>query len=72
MAQHDIEANLPAHRVLNTDLSVVVKSDGRRLGELRISKGSIDWRPSKHQGIVKMRWERFADFMERYQAGELR
>lgn len=72
MPRHDIEAKLPAHRVVNTDLSVVIKSDGKTLGELRISKGTIDWRASKHQGAVTMRWETFARLMQRWHDGELR
>lgn len=72
MAKHDIEVGLPAHRVVNTDLSVVVKSNGKKLGELLISKGTIDWRPSKHQHSVSMRWETFARLMERLHNGELR
>ena len=65
MARHEIEATLPAHRVVNTDMSVLVKSDGKTLGELLISRGTIDWRPSKHHGKVTLRWETFARLMER-------
>jgi hypothetical protein len=71
MARHEIEANFPAHQVLNTDLSVVVTSDGRRLGELTISRGSIDWRPSKRHAAVQLRWEQFDRLMERWASGEL-
>jgi hypothetical protein len=71
MAKHDIEVDLPAQRVVNTDLHVVVKSDGRKLGELLISKGTIDWRPAKHHKPVSMRWETFARLMERWSAGSL-
>lgn len=49
-----------------------MKSDGKTLGELRMSKGTIDWRPSKHTGSVSMRWETFARLMERWHNGELR
>jgi hypothetical protein len=72
MPQHEIEATLPAHRVVNTDMSVTVKSDGKTLGELLISKGSIDWHPSKRRGKVTLQWEAFASLMERVYSGELR
>ena len=72
MPKHDIEVALPAHEVVNADLTVVVNSDGRRLGELRISKGSIDWRPSKTHSPVSMKGETFAAVMERWRRGELR
>jgi hypothetical protein len=64
MAQHEIEASLPAHRIVNTDVTVIIKSNGERLGDLLISKGSIDWRPAKHQISHRMSWEKFALFME--------
>jgi DNA mismatch repair ATPase MutL len=71
MAKHDIEATLPAHAVINTDISIKVKSDGKLQGELLVSKGSLDWRPAKHQYSVSMRWETFARLMERWHNGEL-
>jgi hypothetical protein len=58
--------------VVNTDLSVIVNSDGQRLGELLISKGSLDWRPARHQYSVKISWENFARLMERWHDGDLR
>jgi hypothetical protein len=64
MPRHEIEASLPAHRIVNTDVTVIVKSNGTKLGELLMSKGSIDWRPSKHQTSFRMSWERFARLME--------
>jgi hypothetical protein len=64
MPSHEIEASLPAHRIVNTDVTVIVKSDGAKLGELLISKGSIDWRPSKRQSSHRMTWEKFAQCME--------
>jgi hypothetical protein len=64
MARHDIEVELPARRILNTDLRVTVNSDGTRLGELRISRGTIDWRPANRQKPISMRWETFAKLVE--------
>ena len=64
MPRHEIEASLPAHRIVNTDVTVIVKSNGTKLGELLMSKGSIDWRPSKHQTSYRMTWEKFARLME--------
>lgn len=64
MAKHDIEVDVPARRIVNTDLTVVVKSDGTKLGELLISKGTVDWRPAKRQKPISMRWETFARLIE--------
>jgi hypothetical protein len=72
MSKHDIEASLPAHNVVNTDLNVVVRSDGKRLGELLISKGSIDWRPARRQSSISLTWEQFARLVERWHVGEVK
>jgi len=72
MPKHDIEVALPAHHVVNADLRIVVNSDGRKLGELLISKGTLDWRSSNHHHRVSMPWETFASVMERWRNGELR
>jgi hypothetical protein len=49
-----------------------VKSDGRLLGELLVSKGTIDWRPGRHHYTVRLTWEKFARLMERVHDGEVR
>lgn len=72
MAKHDIEVDVPARRIVNTDLTVVVKSDGNKLGELRISKGTVDWRPAKRQRSISMRWETFARLIEEWDDGKSR
>ena len=42
MPTHDIAIELPAKAVLRTDVRISVDADGSKLGELLISKGSID------------------------------
>lgn len=68
MAKHEIEVTVPAQRIFNADLTVIVRSDGSRLGELGISKGSLDWRPAKRQSAISMRWETFAALIEDWDA----
>jgi hypothetical protein len=45
--------------VINSDLIIEVDSDGEKLGELRVSRGSIDWVPRAHQKALRLDWERF-------------
>jgi hypothetical protein len=67
MAQHEIEVKVPQEIwVENTDLEVKVKSDGRLLGRVHISRGTIDWIPSKAQSRYRLSWERFAELMVDY------
>ena len=63
MAVHRVELALPSTDIQNADVVVNVWSDDELLGELRISRGTIDWRPGHHQAIFTMEWERFDDMM---------
>ncbi len=72
MPKHEIEAGLPAHEIVNADVTIAVKSDGKLLGELLVSRGSVDWRPARHQYSVRLSWEKFARLMERVHDGEIR
>jgi hypothetical protein len=67
MAQHEIEVKVPQEIwVENTDLEIKVKSDGRLLGRVHISRGTIDWIPSKAQSRYRLGWERFGELMVDY------
>jgi hypothetical protein len=47
------------------DLELEVRSSNSKLGELHISKGSVDWRPANSKGTeYRMTWEKFAAFMQ--------
>jgi len=63
MPVHRVELALPSTDIENTDVTINVWSDEELLGELRISRGSIDWRPGRHHYIWSMEWERFDDIM---------
>lgn len=65
MPKHKIEVSQPPKVVLNTDVRFSIYSDEALLGELKISKGTIDWRPAGRQKAVKRTWEWFAKMMER-------
>ena len=63
MAVHRVELALPSTDIQNADVVVNVWSDDELLGELRISRGTIDWRPGHHQTTFSMEWERFDAMM---------
>lgn len=67
MAEHRIfvEPSRPLE-VVNTDLVVEVQADGQKLGELRMSRGSIDWIPRAHQIGTSLTWEQFDQLMAEY------
>lgn len=65
MAQHEVDMSIPTTKVvLNADVVFEVRSDGGKLGELRVSKGTIDWRPANAQKAAKLTWEQFDRLMQ--------
>jgi hypothetical protein len=66
MAVHRVELALPSTDIQNADVVVNVWSDDELLGELRISRGTIDWRPGHHQTMFSMEWERFDAMMREH------
>ena len=63
MAKHTISMRQPKDRVMNVDVEFVIKENGKKLGELHISKGNIQWIPKNGRLPRKMRWSQFAQLM---------
>jgi hypothetical protein len=66
---HSISVKIPKPiEVQNSDVVVVVKTDGEKLGTLTISLGTIDWRPkgkkSGKKSETQLTWSAFATLME--------
>ncbi len=64
MAEHRITVH-PSKplRVDNTDLVIEVFADDRKYGEVRVSRGTIDWAPRNHHYGKRLAWEEFNDLM---------
>ncbi len=66
MAQHEVDMRIPTTKmVLHADVVFEVRSDGAKFGELRVSKGTIDWCPANAQIPAKLTWEQFDQLMQR-------
>jgi hypothetical protein len=52
--------------ILNTDVEIEVRADGKRLGTLKVSRGSIDWITSPKQTQRRLSWEKFAELAEQH------
>jgi hypothetical protein len=67
MPRHEVTMSLPKGVVINADVVFVIAGDGVKLGELRVSKGTIDWRPAHARKIeYRLGWERFAEIMHEH------
>ncbi|MBN9620870.1 MAG: hypothetical protein J0H43_14250 [Actinobacteria bacterium] len=48
----------------NTDSELEVRRDGKLLGRLRFSRGTIDWVPANYSARFVMNWAEFGKFMQ--------
>jgi len=65
MAEHDIELTIPSKPLMNVDATLVVRSDGKKLGELHISKGTVDWKPAGKKTAAYITWEDFSNMLNK-------
>lgn len=60
MPQHEVRMQVPARtQVVNSDVVFAVYADKKKLGDLKISKGTIDWKPTRRQNALQLTWEQF-------------
>jgi hypothetical protein len=64
MPIHKVTMKQPREQILNKDVIFVVREGENKLGELHVSKGSIEWKPSNGRFKRRMRWSKFAQFMD--------
>lgn len=64
MATHSITVH-PSRplEVVNADLIVEVTSDDEKLGQLQVSRGTVDWVPRGHRSPISLSWEQFDQLM---------
>lgn len=64
MPKHKVIMRQPRDQVMNADIEFVVREGTRKLGELHVSKGSIEWLPNNGRYKRRMSWLKFAKLME--------
>jgi hypothetical protein len=53
--------SVPDGIVINTDVEFAVFSDGKKFGEVHLSRGTIDWHPAHSKKVeYSHTWEDFA------------
>ena len=63
MASHKVIMRQPNQTEVSSDVEFIIKENGRKIGELHVSKGSIEWLPSNGRYKRRMRWSKFAEIM---------
>ena len=65
MATHEIYMTMPTKMVLNKDTDFEVYSDEAVLDTLKVSKGSVEWRPKGFTYGLHLDWEKFDQLMRK-------
>jgi hypothetical protein len=63
MAVHKVIMRQPNQLEVSVDIEFIVKENSRKIGELHVSKGSIEWLPSHGRYKRRMSWSKFAELM---------
>jgi len=64
MASHDVTLKRAKAEIINSDVVFEIKKNSRKLGELHISRGAIEWVPNNARYKRRMSWTKFAHLMQ--------
>jgi hypothetical protein len=56
--------SVPPREVKRADASFAVERDGKKIGTLEVSNGSLVWFPPYTQYGLKISWKKFHEMME--------
>lgn len=64
MAKHEVRFEIPERKLGKADVEFTVNRDGKALGSLKISNGSLVWVPKNKTYGLKMTWKVFDQMMQ--------
>lgn len=70
MARHRVQFQVPWRPIGIEDVVFSVEEDGEKLGELKVSKGAVVWRPRHGKRAFRADWGRFDRLMRQAHAGK--
>ena len=65
MPKHEVKFSVREGSIMNRDVIFKVFENKKRLGDLNVSKGGVDWRPKNKKYAIKLTWEEFVSRIER-------
>lgn len=63
---HRITFSLPSMQLYKTDATIIVTKNKEKLGEIKLSKGGLDYYPSKRKTPIKITWSKFDSLIKEY------
>lgn len=72
MAVHEVEFSIPTRLLGKSDVKFVVRENGKVLGTLAVSNGSVVWFPKGTSYGCKMGWTKFDRIMKEARRSERR
>lgn len=66
MPTHNVKFSLPERELGKVDARFSIYEDGKKLGEITISRGAIEYYPTNDKNPIKMSWEQFDRAMKEY------
>ena len=66
MPTHDVYGTLPFALLGKKDAYFDIYQDGKKLGTITISKGSIEWYPKNAKNPYGFSWSEFDKMIKRY------
>jgi hypothetical protein len=70
MATHKVDFQVPWRPIGREDVVFSVEQDGEKLGELKVSKGAVVWRPRHGKRSYRADWTRLDHLMRQARVGK--
>ena len=63
---HRITFSLPSLQLYKTDATIIISKNNGKLGEIKLSKGGIDYYPNKRKTAITLSWSAFDKMMKKF------
>ena len=60
-----VSYKVPPKTMNKSGVSFIIRSNGRKYGELRIGQGGLDWKKSPKKNSNDVDWKKFSDWIRK-------